>query len=346
MYRLLYVIDLLNRKGEPVTENKNLKEEIMRWGSKYLASHGYMLKSKLPENIQNTPWSYVIRYTTSSGYIYLKNTPKLLASEAIIIQILRDKFHASVPEIISHNLELDCFLMKDAGKPLREILKSQFNEALLCKAIEQFTSLQSSVADHVNVFLDIGVPDWRLNQMPDLFQEVISQRDLLKAEGLLESELSEVENLLPKISNLCQKLSQYSIKETIVQPDFNDNNTLIDNISQKITTIDLGEISISHPFFSLLNCLQQIRKHHGLTDNDDAYHRIKDTCFKNYTDLLSKEHFLDAFEIAQTLWLAYGILAQYRLMIACGKERIMEFQPGRFGSTLKDLIKILLRICG
>ncbi len=58
-------------------------------------------------------------------------------------------------------------------------------------------------------------------------------------------------HLLPKASILCKKLSDYSIKQTIVQPDFNDNNTLIDNVSN-ITTIDLGEIVISHPFFSLL----------------------------------------------------------------------------------------------
>ena len=92
---------------------------------------------------------------------------------------------------------------------------------------------------------------------------MLSQKDILIADGLSEIEISELEALLPKVSNLCKKLSDYSIKQTIVQPDFNDNNTLIDDISQDITIIDLGEIVISHPFFSLLNCLQQIKKHHA-----------------------------------------------------------------------------------
>ncbi len=154
---------------EPVTGNDNLNKEIIQWGCKYLSSHGYTLKSNLPENVQNTPWSYVVRFATSDGYIYLKHTPELLALEASIIQILHDQFHASVPEVIAHNAELNCFLMKDAGKSLREILKQQFDAALLCKAIDQFTSLQLAVADHVNVFLDIGVPDWRLDKLPDLY---------------------------------------------------------------------------------------------------------------------------------------------------------------------------------
>lgn len=325
-----------------VTNNENLNEQIIQWGTNYLSSHGYTLKSQLPENVQNTPWSYIIRFATSHGYIYLKHTPKLLALEAVIIQILHDQFHTSVPEVIAYNVELDCFLMKDAGKPLRQILKKEFNAELLSKAIDQFTSLQLAVADHVEVFLDIGVPDWRLNKLPDLYKEVLSQKDLLIAEGLSEIEISELTSLLPKVSHLCKKLSQYSIQQTIVQPDFNDNNTLIDDTSQKITTIDLGEISISHPFFSLLNCLQQIKKYHALTNHDDIYVKIKETCFKNYMSFMSQKHFLDSFEIAEILWIVYGILCQYRLMVACGREKIMLFQPGRLGSSFKELMKAVL----
>ncbi|MFU7598170.1 phosphotransferase [Legionella pneumophila] len=234
---------------EPLPGNDHLNKEIIQWSCKYLSSHGYTLKSNLPESVQETPWSYVVRFATSDGYIYLKHTPELLALEATIIQTLHDQFHAPVPKVIAHNAELNCFLMEDAGKSLRGMLKQKFDEALLCKAIDQFTSLQISVADRVDVFLDIGVPDWRLDKFPDLYKELISQKDLLIADGLSEIEISQLEALLPKVSHLCEKLSDYSIKQTIVQPDFNDNNTLIDDISQDITIIDLGEIAISHPFF-------------------------------------------------------------------------------------------------
>jgi hypothetical protein len=322
---------------DPVVENDNSNKEMIQWSCKSLISQGYILKSNLPENVQTTPWSYVARFATSDGYIYLKHTPKLLALETVIIQILHDQFRLSVPNVIAHNAELNCFLMKDAGRPLRKVLKKQFDEALLCKAIIQFTSLQLAVADHVVIFLNMGFPDWRLNKFPDLFNEVILQKDLLIADGLSEVEISGLDKLLPKISNLCKKLSAYSIKQTIVQPDFNDNNTLINDISQAITIIDLGEISISHPFFSLLNFLQQIRKHHALTENDDSYLRIKDACFKNYMRFESKENLLKAFAMAQTLWLVYGILSQYRLMLACGEAKILSFQPGRLRSALKEL---------
>lgn len=325
---------------QPMTGNDNLNKEIIQWSCEYLSSNGYILKSNLPESVQNTPWSYVVRFATSDGYIYMKHTPDLLALEASIIQILHDQFHVSVPEVIAHNVKLNCFLMKDAGRSLREILKQQFDTTLFCRAIDQFTSMQLAVADHVNIFIDMGVPDWRLDKLPDLYMQLLSQKEILITDGLSEKEISELERLLPKVSNLCQKLSDYAIKPSIVQPDFNDNNTLIADISRNITMIDLGEIAISHPFFSLINCLQQAKKHHALTDEDDTYLQLMDACLKNYMIFESKKRLLDAFSIARILFFIYWALANYRLMIACDKERFTSsFQRhGRVSVPLREFM--------
>lgn len=136
----------------PIFGSDSLNKEIIQWGSKCLTSLGYTLKSNLPENVINTPWSYLIRFETSEDYFYLKHTPEMFALEPTVIQILHDQFHASAPTVVAHNATLNCFLMKDAGRSLRAILKHKFDEALLCKAIDQFTSLQIAVSDHINVF--------------------------------------------------------------------------------------------------------------------------------------------------------------------------------------------------
>lgn len=321
-------------------KNDSLNKEIIEWAYSYLLSHGYNLLSNQVENVQDTPWSYVVRFATTEGYIYLKHTPELLALEATIIQIFHSQFNASVPKIIANNPKLHCFLMQDAGESLRKILKQKFDEALLCKAIDQFTSLQIAVADHVDVFLDVGVPDWRLDKIPHLYKEMIAQNDLLIADGLSEAEIVQLEGLIPTVSNVCKKLSTYSIKQTFVQPDFNDNNTLIDEISQTITIIDLGEITISHPFFSLLNCLQQIKKHYSLTNKDAIYNRIKDSCFKNYVNFESKDHLLEALSLTNTLFFIYGALSNYRLINACDKTKFTSaFQlQGRISVMLKAFI--------
>lgn len=320
-----------------MTENDLLNKEINQWACTQLASLGYTLESDHPDIVLNTPWSYVVRFETSEAYLYLKHTPEPLALEATIIQILRDQFQASVPTVIAHNAKLNCFLMKDAGRPLRDLLKQQFDAALLCKAIDQFTAMQFAVAERVYVFLDIGVPDWRLEQLPDLYMEMLSQKDILMADGISEIEIRPLEALHPQVSTLCEKLSDYGLKQTIIQPDFHDNNLLIDDVSQKITIIDLGEVVVSHPFFSLINFLQQIKKHHALTDDDEAYLKIKEACMKSY----SQFDLAGVLSIAQPLWHVYSILSQTRLMNACGKDNIISIQPGRLSHSLKALRKAL-----
>ncbi len=314
--------------NESATGKNNINKEIIEWGSRYLSSHGYILKSSLPEIIQETPWSYVIRFETSDGYIYLKQTPKMIALEAIIIQVLRDQFNASVPTIIAKNAELNCFLMKDAGKPLRSILKQKFDELLLFKAIDQFTSLQIATGDYVGIFLDLGVPDWRLDKIPDLYKELLSKKEMLLAGGLTEIEITELDEMIPQVVNECERLSSYSIKQTIVQPDFNDNNNLVDETLQSITIIDLGEISISHPFFSLINCLYVMKKHHALKDEDGRYQRIKNAYLEKFEKIESNTS--DAFEIANMLFFIYEALGKYRLIMACDEAKFTpEFQRHR-----------------
>lgn len=323
-----------------MTENKNLNKKIIQWGCDYLSSHGYTLINHLPEEVQSTPWSYVIRYVTTDGFIYLKHTPELLALEAAVIQVLHDKFHISVPNVIGHNAELNCFLMKDAGMSLRKILKQEFDVILFCKAIHQFTSMQLAVADDINIFIDMGVPDWRLEKLPDLYIQLLSQKDILLKDGLSKKEINDLEKLIPTVIDLCKKLSVFPIKQTIVQPDFNDNNTLISEISRKITIIDLGEIAISHPFFSLINCLEQAKKHHGLTENDNSFMQLMDACFTNYMIFGSKKTLLEAFKIARILFFIYGALGNYRLILACDKAKFTSsFQRhGRPSVPLKEFI--------
>lgn len=323
-----------------MSENDKQNKEIIHWACEKLRYLGYKIKNKRPEKMLNTPWSYVGRFETTNGYIYLKQTPAHLGLEATIIKLLGDQFHAAVPSVIAHTMKLNCFLMKDAGQSLRTILKQQFNTELFCKMVDQFTLLQLATADHTDVFLDRGIPDWRLDKLPFLYKELLSQKELLLEDELSEIEMRELTLLFPMVSYLCEKLSDYSIKQSIVQPDFSDNNTLIDTATQTITSIDLGEIVISHPFFSLINCLQQLEKHYGFKQGDSVYLRIMDACLKNYMNVHSKQHLLDAFKWAEIISWVYEMLAQHRLMMACGKEKIMSLQPGRLSGSMRAFMAV------
>lgn len=321
-------------------QNEEMKNQINQWALDQLTSLGFSVSDNDVENILDTPWSYLVRYKTNGGLIYLKATPELFFLEPAIIQLLNDKFNASVPMVLAANPELNCFLMQDAGHNLRELLKDNFDETLILRTIEQFTDLQIAAQDKIDDFFAIGVPDYRLEKLPALYANFIKQRDLLASEGLSKSEIDKLEKLSDTVVKICHKLFSYNIKQTITQPDFNDNNTLVDDNKQKITIIDLGEIFISHPFFSLLNFLQQMKKHHGLTESDELYQRLQSACFDKYKSYFTNaDDFNDALATAKTAGKILGIVYQDRFMKACGKENLKQYNHWKLGDSLRKFMK-------
>src|SRR5262249_16452508 len=158
---------------------------------------------------------------------------------------LVNQLYISAPTVIAINDKLYCFLMDDGGITLRKYLKAESQPALLCKAINQFTTIQRAIENHISSFFPLEVPDWRLNQLPNLYNQLINQVEVLKAEGMTEDELKKLHDLSHDVSEQCELLAQYQIPETLVQPDFNTNNILFNPISKQMTLIDLGEISIT-----------------------------------------------------------------------------------------------------
>ncbi len=313
-------------------------EECIRWARHELELRGYVLRGDL-ELVQDTPWSYVARFDSADGVVYLKRMPEKIALDAQVASILRDQFHAAVPEIITHSSELQCYLMKDAGQPLRQVLKQRFDVNLLCQAIKQFTAMQCAVAGHVDVFLSIGVPDWRLEQWPALYRQLLSDRDVLIADGLTEKEYDKLAVMQSKVTDLCEQLSSYDIKPSLVQPDFQDNNVLIDLQTKKLTNIDLGEVVISHPFFSLVGCLDQAVFYHGISEKDDTYLQLEVACLEHFKRVESDQKLREAFSIATVLWPIYSALSQLRLRFACDEQAFLQLQRhGKLSWRLKQFI--------
>lgn len=322
-------------------ESDRLGFQIIHWAKDILKITDKKAFS-MSRAIAKTPWSQVFEINTGHEIFYLKWSPKMFSKEPKIIRFLDEHTNASVPQIIAENAELNCFLMKNAGQTLRETLNKKFSEALVFRTIEQFTCLQSDITDHVDALLAMGVPDYRLGQIPDLYTQLIKKKDLLLAEGLSEIEIKQLSDLTSTVCKLCKKLASFQVVETIVQPDFNTNNTLVDEQTHKITVIDLGEIVISHPFFSLLNFLYQMKKHHGLSEEDDLYHRLKDACFKSYKPCFtSDKDFQEALATAKLVCIIYGLVDQDRFISACGANKLIEHGYWK----LRDLLKTFMAAC-
>ncbi len=317
------------------------------WAKDCLLENKYVLNAP-PEIIQKTPYSSVIRFTTSHGNIYLKETPPALSMEAEIILILKEKIHAAVPKILGINNKLHCFLMLDSGIPLREYLKTHFQLNLLFSVILQYTNIQYVAIDQIDNLLKLDVLDWRLNKLPELYHQILNKEKLLLKDGVTESEYKTLEALYPTFVAICDLLSQYHIPETLNHCDFHDNNVLIDPKNNHLTLIDWGEIVLAHPFFSLISFISTTAFRYSINEIDDIFSELLDTCFKNWLNVASKVQLKEAILLTKKLWPIYSAMGYYRLIASSGMDMdettLTSYfstgrNAGRFAKYFKEFIK-------
>jgi len=232
--------------------------------------------------------------------------------------------------------------MSHAGNNLRTRLKKQFDEDLVCKTMQQFVDFQIQAADYVDDLIAMGVPDYRLDQLPGLYDALVADTVLLAEEGFSETEIAQFQGQSPQVVALCRKLSSYGVKPSVVQLDFNDNNTLIDDTERTITMIDLGEIVIKHPFVSLLNFLEQMGKHYGVTKQDAVYQQLQRIPFVAYADFFPHaDDFHDALATAGLVYLLCGAIYQVRFAQACGKENLKQHHQWKLKALLNHFSEAL-----
>lgn len=305
----------------------------IKWAIEVLNNSDYQVISDTPNTIQKTPWSEVYRFTTGKGFVFLKKTPPKLALESKVIKMLDEEFHANVPLIIADNLALNCFLMLDAGIPLHDYFKQEFIADILIRVVQKYIALQINAAGKVDNFLDMGVPDWRLEKLPLLYQELISHENLLIDDGLTQDELAKLNKLKPKLASICDQLSHFKIKDTFGHADFHDKNILCNVDTMETTLIDLGEVVITHPFFSIHNCLHRAKQNFSLSDKQ--YQQLQDECFKPWLIVESKENIFTILSIIQQCWSIHSVLGEFRLMQSVDQLAFQKLR--RQGRLVKNL---------
>jgi hypothetical protein len=289
------------------------------WGKSYLISNGYLNKAEaVPITI--APWSMVWKFETESGSIYLKKSIPEFSIEAKIITIIDRVEPDFVPKVIAINPDLNCFLMLDAGVPLRERFRHKFDMDILAEVVNKYTRLQCAISGQSDALIEAGVPDWRLNQLPMLYANLIGNHLLLDEVGIAPSEKAKLIALKPKFIEICERLSSFKIPETLNHCDFHDNNVLYDEKNHHLTLMDLVEVVISHPFLSLhsLFFMQQYWNYFKKDDHD--YLKLKEVCFHHFRQFESEKNLQEIFNLTLLLHPLFYVFSLMRLITACDKE--------------------------
>jgi hypothetical protein len=242
------------------------------------------VKTVLPDDITDiqeiaaTAYSYVVKITTCTGVYYLKQTPAKLYIEAGVLDILNIECGLkNVPEIIAKNDELHCFLMPACGEQtLRTLFGDTFYKELCYKGVASYVDLQKASTPHFQKFIDIGVPDRRIGNLPNAYADFVNDDERMALWALTPEEEQRCQRSQRLFLKLCEELSALGLPDVLNHSDFHPNAMLLDQHSGDIKIIDLGEVTIGNPLFPLASCLTNYLEHrHKIRADKDEYDSIK-----------------------------------------------------------------------
>ena len=315
-------------------------ERALQWATQYLTSH-LNLHIIHHQKVVQTAYSIVHKVETNQGIFYLKQTPEALFFEATMLAFLHQQGCENIPELLTENRALHCFIMPACGEDaLRQIFQGNIDLNQLASGISNYTKIQRSLENKVPALLSLGTPDWRLNQVAALYDQLIQQNRLLIDDGLTDQEITRLHQLYPTCIQLCEDLAKYRIPETINHCDFQANNMLLDKKTGAVNMIDWGEVVIAHPFFSHNSCLWNLTYFNKLKQTDRLYGQIQSQCVTAWLDLHPEETLLKAFKIAKQLNGIFAALAYERIYLATKDQpkTLQEEHPGSIAGCLRTFL--------
>lgn len=283
-------------------------EEATQWITEQAAAHGYVTTGKV-EQVRNHGFSSaILRVGTSSGLLYFKATPDLFAHEPALMQQLAIDFPTLVPKIIAIDAERGWLLMQGfQGVRLdRYHQQPQYLERWE-KLLGLYATLQQKYANKLNYFLDLGLPDHRLPELPKRLQNLVLQLPDLLADSpyvFIDSEIVRLQLAVEKIEKLCEELARLNLPATINHGDFHSGNILASE-TECVLLDWAGFINVSHPFLGVIN---------PLLDHQDlaVRNRLRDYYLSYWLDYAPLEKLQQNFQIAEILGSLDGALSHAR----------------------------------
>lgn len=230
--------------------------------------------------IVETVYSSVHRLKTTDGYFILKKVPPAFYTEAHVLERLgQGKASNAVPTLVAKDDNLHIFMTSANGQhTLRAFLKEHGTDVdLIRKGLDLYQSVQASTAGDTDAYLRLCAPDWRLDQFPNLYRQIIENDELMTLWKMDAEKRQALQERVGCVNALCQKLAGYNLPDTLTHCDLHNNNIVIDANTKALTLIDWAEVAICNPLISVEPFFRSLRKHHNMTRENSEYQALQNS---------------------------------------------------------------------
>jgi Phosphotransferase enzyme family len=200
--------------------------EAIDWARLYVEPTGEVELEK------DRPWSTVWRIPVGGDTVWLKHCKPIQDFEPRLTAKLYERWPDRVVEVIAHDEERALLLMGDGGTPIGAFGDK---DAAFVAALPSYAELQRGEAAHVRDHLAHGVPDLRVEALPELYEQLVPVDPRFRA-------------FAPEFARLCAELPP--VPPTVQHDDLHVGNICARD--GRTLFVDWGDTSISHPFFSLV----------------------------------------------------------------------------------------------
>lgn len=309
--------------------------EKLDWARTTLHGCGYGIIDS-GQLVRGTPWAQVFSFHTVQGQVFLKCMAKQFAFEARLLRFLTQCHFANLPDIIAISADYNCFLMKDAGQPLRYLMQQNYNVAINCEVLKAYARLQQvCIPIALDLIATTGILDQRLSRLPLLYEQLLANEGNLIQQGMTAAENTRLRALSSTFSRLCEVLDSLGIPETLEHGDFHDHNVLIKG--EQITIADFGDAAVTHPFFSLASFLESNQRHHSLSREEQIYQALCHSYIDQWRDYAPPPSLHQALEIACILRPFLWVSSFLRITLSPELASFPEY-AGFIGKKLRQLI--------
>lgn len=181
------------------------------------------------------------------------------------------------------------------------------------------------------------MPDRRLAVFPELVDHLLADAEILcldQADGL--SALDQERIRSGNAPELCSRLLEYGIPETLDHGDFHDGNIFVNQSGYVF--FDWGDSSVSHPFFSLRTAFVSLEYTLHLEEGAPEFTRLMEIYLEAWERYEDRRRLREAFNLARRLW-AISSALRWQLVVSpiSGDQR--QLYAAAVPSLLKEYLE-------
>ena len=253
-----------------------------------------------------TAWSCscILRVPTTAGNLYFKATYARPPAEVAVIQELARRWPRHVPTVVAVDVSRRWMLMEDFGP--REL--SQVPFARWQHAIRLFGRLQRECSADLPVWLGIGCPDRRMDNLVHRLEPLFSDPLLAQADPPNRLGKDDLKRLRADRERWTHELLEFAkspIPASIVQQDFRDGNIAVRG--RDYVFYDWSDTVVSHPFFSTCRFLEYVESGGGTARRPGGsrlptpvrHERLRDADLDVWAEYASRDRLRAVFREAQ-----------------------------------------------